>query len=152
MKRNLTYRAVVILVVLVASFFLFYPPSRKINLGLDLKGGIHLVLQVLTDDAFEVEISQMRDRIEDDLEQEQIVYDRTRATDDFGIEILGVLQEQQQNLETYLGIYSQNWTYRTRFRESEVDVAMEMNAAYKRFLADRTVRDAPPGGHRPDAR
>ena len=142
MKRNLTYRVVVILAVLVASFFLFYPPSQKINLGLDLKGGIHLVLQVLTDDAFEVEVSQLRDRIEDDLEQEQIVYDRTRATDDFGIEILGVLQDQQQNLETYLNLYSQNWTYRTRFRESEVDVAMEMNTAYKRFLADRTVRDA----------
>ena len=31
------------------------PPSTKIKLGLDLKGGVHLVLKVETDEALKVE-------------------------------------------------------------------------------------------------
>ena len=33
----------------------FYPPQKKVRLGLDLKGGVHLVLRVQTDDALRLE-------------------------------------------------------------------------------------------------
>ncbi|MFQ5928286.1 MAG: protein translocase subunit SecD [Acidobacteriota bacterium] len=142
MKRNLKYRLIFILVVVVGSIFLFYPPSEKVNLGLDLKGGIHLALQVLTNDAFEVEVNQLRERIEDDLQEKGIVFTRTQVTEDFGIEILGALQDQQQQLEDYLGQHSADWTYHIRFREGEVDVEMSMNIGAERALAVRTVEDA----------
>ena len=101
MKRNLHYRLVFILLVLVVSVVLSYPPSDKINLGLDLKGGIHLVLQVKTEDAFEAETSQRREIIEADLKVEQIVFTRTQVTEDFGIEIIGALRDQEDQLEVY---------------------------------------------------
>ena len=142
MKRNLKYRLIFILVVVLVSIFLSYPPSEKINLGLDLKGGVHLVLQVMTNDAFEAEVNQDRERIEADLQEKGIAFTRTQVTQDFGIEILGVLQDQQQELEDYLDQYSARWTYHTRFREGEVDVAMLMNAGAKKDLADLTVRQA----------
>jgi len=49
MPRNLRTRAAVVLVVLLASLWYLYPPKKAINLGLDLQGGIHLVLGVQTD-------------------------------------------------------------------------------------------------------
>jgi preprotein translocase subunit SecD len=49
MARNLRTRAAVVLVVLLASAWALYPPKKTINLGLDLQGGIHLVLGVETD-------------------------------------------------------------------------------------------------------
>src|SRR5207245_8862003 len=49
MPRNLRTRAAVILVVLLGSLWYLYPPKKAINLGLDLQGGIHLVLGVETD-------------------------------------------------------------------------------------------------------
>jgi preprotein translocase subunit SecD len=49
MPRNLKTRIVVVLVVLIGSLFYLYPPKKAINLGLDLQGGIHLVLGVETD-------------------------------------------------------------------------------------------------------
>jgi preprotein translocase subunit SecD len=49
MRRNLRTRAAVVLVVLLASLWYLYPPKKAINLGLDLQGGIHLVLGVQTD-------------------------------------------------------------------------------------------------------
>ena len=55
MKRNLLWRGLLILAVAVVCFFLAYPPQEKINLGLDLQGGMHLVLQVHTEDALRAE-------------------------------------------------------------------------------------------------
>ncbi|HEY0556513.1 MAG TPA: protein translocase subunit SecD [Thermoanaerobaculia bacterium] len=55
MNRNLLWRGLLILGVAVACFALAYPPKDKINLGLDLQGGMHLVLQVHTEDAVRVE-------------------------------------------------------------------------------------------------
>lgn len=49
MPRNLRARALVVLVVLLGSLWYLYPPKKAINLGLDLQGGIHLVLGVETD-------------------------------------------------------------------------------------------------------
>jgi preprotein translocase subunit SecD len=49
MPRNLRTRAAVVLVVFLASLWFLYPPKKSINLGLDLQGGIHLVLGVETD-------------------------------------------------------------------------------------------------------
>src|SRR5713226_7754017 len=57
MRRELRVRAVLYGSFLIACFVAFWPPYErdgqpgKIKLGLDLKGGIHLVLQVVTDDA-----------------------------------------------------------------------------------------------------
>ncbi len=47
-----------VVAVLGLAIFLAYPPKDKIKLGLDLKGGIHLVLQVITEDAINVETDQ----------------------------------------------------------------------------------------------
>ncbi|HEU5319437.1 MAG TPA: protein translocase subunit SecD, partial [Methylomirabilota bacterium] len=46
MPRHLWLRAALVLVVVAGSLWYLYPPARAINLGLDLQGGIHLVLGV----------------------------------------------------------------------------------------------------------
>src|SRR5947209_17967320 len=49
MPRNLWSRVSLVAVVVLGSVWYLYPPQRTINLGLDLQGGIHLVLGVETD-------------------------------------------------------------------------------------------------------
>ena len=51
MRRNLWPRVVIVALVVIASIWYLYPPKKTINLGLDLQGGIHLVLGVETDKA-----------------------------------------------------------------------------------------------------
>ena len=51
MGKNLRWKLLVIVGVVALSVFAFYPPDQKVRLGLDLKGGVHLVLRVQTDDA-----------------------------------------------------------------------------------------------------
>lgn len=50
-SSNLLSRGILIAAVLALSVWFFYPLDKKIKLGLDLQGGMHLVLQVQTDDA-----------------------------------------------------------------------------------------------------
>ncbi|HEV8586076.1 MAG TPA: protein translocase subunit SecD [Methylomirabilota bacterium] len=49
MPRNLKPRLAIVLVVVLGSLWYLYPPKQAINLGLDLQGGIHLLLGVETD-------------------------------------------------------------------------------------------------------
>ena len=48
---SIRIRLLVIAVVVALSVWAIYPPDQKIKLGLDLKGGVHLVLRVKADDA-----------------------------------------------------------------------------------------------------
>ena len=56
--QNLKWKMLLILAVLGFSVYSFVPPQKKISLGLDLRGGIHMVLQVVTDDALNQELDQ----------------------------------------------------------------------------------------------
>ena len=54
-KKNLRWKLLTILAVTAAAAFAIYPPEDQVRLGLDLRGGVHLVLRVQTDDALRVE-------------------------------------------------------------------------------------------------
>jgi preprotein translocase subunit SecD len=57
-----------ILAVVGLAVWAIYPPAQKIKLGLDLKGGVHLVLRVQTDDALRIDtettMEQLREAAE----------------------------------------------------------------------------------------
>ena len=72
MQRNLRWKLLLIAAIVVVSLYYFISPREKgaplfsrINLGLDLKGGIHLVLQVVTEDALNQELVQDAERVVD---------------------------------------------------------------------------------------
>jgi preprotein translocase subunit SecD len=67
MQRKLMWRWLLIGAVTAAAVFFMWPPDKKIHLGLDLKGGIHLVLQVNTQDALRAEIDDVMERVRVDL-------------------------------------------------------------------------------------
>ena len=59
MTRRLWLRIGIVAVVVVLSIFYLYPPKKTINLGLDLQGGIHLVLGVDIDKAFQTQVERV---------------------------------------------------------------------------------------------
>ena len=63
MRRHLALRIGLVVVVILGSIWYLYPPKKTINLGLDLQGGIHLVLGVQTDKA----LASQTDRVGEDL-------------------------------------------------------------------------------------
>jgi preprotein translocase subunit SecD len=67
MAKNLRWKLLVILGVVGLSVFAFYPPDRKLHLGLDLKGGVQLVLRVETEQALKVETDTTTDRLREQM-------------------------------------------------------------------------------------
>ena len=63
MDSKILWRIILILVVVGLSVWSLYPPGENINYGLDLSGGIHLVLQVQTDDAIKAELDDSAQRL-----------------------------------------------------------------------------------------
>jgi preprotein translocase subunit SecD len=61
--KNLLWRFGLIAVVVGLSVFFLYPPEERIHLGLDLRGGIHLVLRVNTEDAIKAELDDAAQRL-----------------------------------------------------------------------------------------
>ncbi len=72
MRRNLPLRIGIVLAVIIASAYLLYPPKKTINLGLDLQGGIHLVLGVDVDKALESYIGREGDALRAELEKKGV--------------------------------------------------------------------------------
>ena len=87
MTKNLTAKVILIIAVLI--FFLFgifgipksVAPSgllasmqERIHLGLDLKGGTHLILQVQVNDAISADSDRAVERLKDDLKAKNILY------------------------------------------------------------------------------
>jgi len=62
-ESKIIWRIVLIVVVVALCLWSLYPPGEKIHYGLDLSGGIHLVLQVQTDDAIKAELDDSSQRL-----------------------------------------------------------------------------------------
>ena len=79
--KNLSWRLIVIAVVILAAAIYVIPtfkpgiwPHKKINLGLDLQGGMHLVLEVDADKAVENTIERIDQEMRTLLRKERIRY------------------------------------------------------------------------------
>ena len=80
MNKRIRNRLLIILGVTALSIGLFagFPPSvakvkEKVKLGLDLKGGTHLVLQVVTDDAIRAETDLAIETVRQNLQTDNVV-------------------------------------------------------------------------------
>src|ERR1700704_450511 len=97
MNKRLRNRALIILGVTILSISLFagFPPSvakmkQKVVLGLDLRGGTQLVLEVVTDDAIRAETDQAIDNISQQLQKENIVFRQKTRTASNTFQMVGV--------------------------------------------------------------
>jgi preprotein translocase subunit SecD len=88
MLKNVRWRLALTALVIGLAVWAFYPPDKKINLGLDLKGGVHLVLQVQTDDALRSETETTVERVRDSLTRGAVAFTKLDITgvDEFRVE------------------------------------------------------------------
>lgn len=92
--RNIRWRVAVILGVITLSVWGFYPPTERINLGLDLRGGVHLVMRVETDDALRREAETSAERLREALRRENVAYSAIEVTGLTEFRVDGIQDEQ----------------------------------------------------------
>ena len=79
MYRDIKWKIPLILAVVLGSVFLAYPLKEKISLGLDLQGGMHLLLEVKVEKAVEASLERLADDIKRGISDEDLELDRIKA-------------------------------------------------------------------------
>ncbi|MCH7768606.1 MAG: protein translocase subunit SecD [Nitrospinae bacterium] len=82
------WKPLLIVLVVGVSIWSATPLKKKINLGLDLQGGIHLVLEVQTDKAVENTVEQMAEDMGRLLRENQVRVSRSARGPDNSIEVV----------------------------------------------------------------
>jgi preprotein translocase subunit SecD len=117
MKKNLTWKLLLILgIMVVFTLGIFGPPwtwagrgplaavTDRIHLGLDLKGGTHLILQVQVNDAVNVESDNVVAQLKQEMRTRKINYTEISKPDPVNhpdlVMIKGVAPEQRSDLQS----------------------------------------------------
>ncbi|MFH0940262.1 MAG: protein translocase subunit SecD [Candidatus Omnitrophota bacterium] len=101
MQKNLLYRAYLIFGIIAVSIFLIFPLEKRINLGLDLQGGMYLILRVDTaqleekarPDAVERALEVIRNRIDEFGVKEPVV--QIQGVDQIVVQLPGMTDRKR---------------------------------------------------------
>ena len=153
--KNLSWKPILVLVVITAAFIYILPsvdmivnqrpepslwPKKKINLGLDLQGGMHLVLEVDTEKAVESTIERLIHELRGELKSERIPLAGIKATDGAEISIRLKRQEDADRFNALLdkefndleiqsqGIDNGQYTFVLNLPDKETDQIKRMAA------------------------
>ncbi len=126
--------ALVILIFGVLPFVL----GKKLNLGLDLKGGIHLRMEVETKDALTAEADRIVGWLERNLKEEEISYKNVRRKEDYTVVVEGLNEESADSLAGYLNDNLPTWNYDI----SGSKCTLNMTSSKKNKTEERTIKQA----------
>lgn len=94
MHKNLRWRILAVVAVTALAIWSFYPPGEKVKLGLDLQGGVHLVMRVQTDDALRLETETSGERLREALRTDGIDVTDVAAGDVTTFQVTGVPRDR----------------------------------------------------------
>ena len=159
MKKNLKQKIVIIIAVLVVflygAFFGFDAPkfggqslltdlTQHIHLGLDLQGGVHLILQVQVKEAVNSETDNTVARMEQDLKTAKLSFSQVLKPDPArpqAIRIEGVNPTQSSAVRSILDSkYSNEYDISGGGSDNSFNVTMKPNV--EKALDDKTVQNA----------
>jgi preprotein translocase subunit SecD len=100
MQKNLRWKILVTLAVAALAIAAIVPPSKKIHLGLDLQGGIHMILRVKTDDALRMQTETSAAQFHEALKAANIPANPPKLVDLTTFSIDGVPPASDQQMRT----------------------------------------------------
>ena len=109
MKRSLGWKVGLILAVILLSLWMALPLEDKIKLGLDLKGGMHLVLKVEVDEAMRIRTDRRVEQLNGLLTDSGIEYNKIKRTGIDEIDIKGIPDDAGEKIRIVLDKYLPDW-------------------------------------------
>ncbi|MEM9291481.1 MAG: protein translocase subunit SecD [Acidobacteriota bacterium] len=143
MKQSLIIRGVIILAGAALAISGILPLSEKISLGLDLQGGMHLVLGVETSDALRAETDTDKDRFVERLKEEGVATAAAERRDVEGAApsfvVTGVPADQSSTVdEVHSDFFSQVW----QISQGDEGYVLTMRENSRRELRNDAVEQA----------
>ena len=111
MFKTIGWKILLILAIIVFSVVMLYPPGEKINLGLDLKGGMHLVFRVETAEGIKKQTDNEVLRLKKELNELSIKYDNILRQGSNKIDIIGTTYDDEEKIKEILDDQFRDWDY-----------------------------------------
>ncbi len=121
MDKKMWWRIGLIVVVVALAVASLYPPTKRIHLGLDLRGGIHLVLRVQTQDAVKAELDDASQRLVSQAKDKDVTLGTVEVQPDdkrFTVQVPSTVDRTELNdvISSYLAEYevtrgAESWTF-----------------------------------------
>jgi len=145
-RRELRVPATLYGSILIACGVVVWPPwatadgPGKLRLGLDLQGGMHLVLQVVTDDALRATVDDAVQTVRDQVARKGIEFGSAEREDSTTFSISGIEPARVRDVEDILRDYFRaGWTVR---RAGEGRFSVSLNEGEIRRIEEQTVTEA----------
>ena len=144
-RTELRVRATLYGSFLIACGVALWPPydqggkPGRIRLGLDLRGGIHLVLQVVTDDALNATVDDAVQTTREQLQRKAIVFRDVQRADAQSFRLEGVEPARVKDARDVLKDFFREWEVR---EAAEGRFTVQMGEPFARSIRERTVKEA----------
>jgi len=137
MKTNMKWKALLIALVMMVFGWSMYPPQEKIPLGLDLRGGIHLIMKVNTVDAVRAVTDETVDALGTLLDDESISFQAIESEEPAQIRVSGLDINQDQAFRALIETNFLSWdptrpepgVWELRMRAAELNRVREETVA-----------------------
>ncbi|MGE5125924.1 MAG: protein translocase subunit SecD [Betaproteobacteria bacterium] len=146
MRPELRWKAIAYGSFLLACGVAIWPPydrgdqPGKIHLGLDLRGGIHLVLQVVVEDALNATTDDAVNTTRDQATRKGIQVASVQRTSPTGFAVDGIEPARVKDMRDLLrDFFRAGWEVKDA---GEGKLAVQMTEAFQRQLKDQTVQEA----------
>jgi len=111
MNKSLLWRGLAILAVALMAGLSAYPLEENLKLGLDLRGGIHLVLRVETEDAVRSETDKDLDRLVSEFVDKGLTAAAGERTGDETFVVRGVPSSRDPEVDDIVDDFLSGWTW-----------------------------------------
>lgn len=138
MNKSLLWRGVFIAAVAAISLLSAWPVEESIKLGLDLRGGIHLLLRVETEDAVRSETDKDMDRLVGGLEDKGLTGLSAERTEDSVFVVRGVPAGSDDAVEDVVSDALTGWAW----QRADGDLAFHMTQANLNEIRNLSVGQA----------
>jgi preprotein translocase subunit SecD len=157
-SKKLQWRGLIVLIVIVVALIYLTPsisktlptwwpnilPKEKINLGLDLKGGMHLILEVQAQKAVESHLERMVEDIKDSLRSAKIKYQELSRSSSDRIGLTLLRGEDRKAVEkmvsaNYSDLSVESAVYDESGLKLELVLSQQAQQHIKRMAVDQAV-------------
>ena len=120
MPKSMSWKIPLIVVVVGLAAFYLYPPQDRINLGLDLRGGSHIIMQVETQSAVKYEMDLTISRIGQALKDKGLTFGSVSSPSIGVLDLKGADPARRGDIRRVLEDHVGQWEIRGKLAELEV--------------------------------
>jgi len=137
MKR-MSWKIGLILAVIILSIWAAMPLKEKIKLGLDLKGGLHLVLNVEVDEAIRLRTDRTVAQLKRLFNKARIEFEKIKRVGIDAVEITGITGDSGEIIQDILKEHLPQWDV----KDSTFHLRLSLPVNIQKVMKDRCIRQS----------